>query len=60
MEHVIVACPGYESEREMMSVGLGNAGIRENNKSVVECGKYREGRRIILRFLVSTGLIKRI
>ena len=32
---------------------------RNNFKSIVECGKSRERRRIILRFLVSTGLIKR-
>ena len=58
---MIVACSGYKREREMMRIGLWKAGIRENNlKSMIECGKSREGRRIILRFLVSTGLIKRL
>ena len=44
-----------------MKIGLQKAGIREYNlKKIVESGKSKEGRNIIIGFLVSTGIIKRI
>ena len=61
MEHVMVACPRYGREREIMKIGLQKAGIRESNlKNIVESAKSKEGRKIIIGFLVSTGIIKRI
>ena len=62
VEHVMVACPRYGRERERMKIGLQKAGIREYNlKNIVESGKSKEGRKkIIIGFLVSTGIIKRI
>jgi len=44
-----------------MKIGLQKAGIRECNlKNIVESAKSKEGRKIIIGFLVSTGIIKRI
>ena len=59
VEHVVMACPGYE--REMMATGLRKVGVREINfNNILECEKSREGRRINFRYLLSTGLIKRM
>ena len=61
VEHVIVACPRYGREKERMKIELQKTGIRECNfKNIVESAKSKEGRKIIIGFLVSTGIIKRI
>ena len=61
VEHVMVECHGYDREREELYIGLQKARVGEKNlQSIIECGKSREGRALIIRYLVSTGLIKRI
>ena len=59
VEHVMVACHRYGRER--VKIRLQKAGIGECDfRNKVESGKSKEGRKIFRRFLVSTGVIKRI
>lgn len=57
MEHVLISCRKYETERVMIT-GLQRLG-GARFKDVLECGGSRERKEEILSFLKATGLITR-
>lgn len=61
VEHVIVNCRKYETEREdmiknMESIGLTGRGL----KDILECSGRKKGREYLFSFLIITRLMTRI
>ena len=60
VEHVIMRCRRYETQREKMRKGLVEAGVKELSLKGLLDMSDRSQQRMLLEFLRSTGLLNRI
>ncbi|XP_055499259.1 uncharacterized protein LOC129701820 isoform X1 [Leucoraja erinacea] len=61
VEHALIACRRYETERGLMIIEMRKIGLTDISvKNILECGGKGKGIKLLFDFLRASGLIKRI